>query len=118
MLTHDHLTEFAGLHVVEFPSRRTADGPPPVPPEALADPASVAWRLRIDLSHPQKLDAVCERGEDREEGESWEEHFDLFVSPGMRARIRAAFPEAEVDLSDSASDVAIEEGHTYVAFHE
>ncbi|MFE3459173.1 STM4015 family protein [Nocardiopsis aegyptia] len=49
MLNDEHLTEFAGLPVVEFPSRQNADSPPPGLPAALADPASVAWRLRVDM---------------------------------------------------------------------
>ncbi|GAB2517106.1 STM4015 family protein [Nocardiopsis aegyptia] len=49
MLNHDHLTEFAGLPVVEFPSRQNAGSPPPGLPAAAADPASVAWRLRVDM---------------------------------------------------------------------
>jgi hypothetical protein len=41
-----------------------------------------------------------------------------FVSPGMRDRIRAAFPDAAVDLSDPAPAWPIENGITYVAVHE
>jgi hypothetical protein len=49
VLHHHHLTEYGGLPVVEFPSRGNADAPSPGLPGALADPASVAWRLRIDM---------------------------------------------------------------------
>ncbi|RKS05728.1 hypothetical protein DFP74_1336 [Nocardiopsis sp. Huas11] len=49
MLNDHHLTEFAGLPVVEFPSRSNADHPSPGLPSALADPAAVAWRLRVDM---------------------------------------------------------------------
>jgi hypothetical protein len=49
VLNDDHLSEYGGLPVVEFPSRGNADHPSPGLPAALADPASVAWRLRIDM---------------------------------------------------------------------
>jgi hypothetical protein len=49
VLNHDHLSEFGGLPVVEFPSRGNAENPSPGLPAALADPASAAWRLRIDM---------------------------------------------------------------------
>ncbi|WP_150251724.1 STM4015 family protein [Nocardiopsis deserti] len=61
MLNNHHVTEFAGLPVVEFPAVETEEAgtyseePAQSPEElaaAIADPGSVAWRLRVSSVYP------------------------------------------------------------------
>ncbi|RKS09419.1 hypothetical protein DFP74_5155 [Nocardiopsis sp. Huas11] len=81
MVIQHHLTSYAGLPVVEFPSRdleeerarssrsearRTGTPPVPVPPDpaleaALRDPGSVAWRLRSMFCEEEEFAPYVDR---------------------------------------------------------
>ncbi|MFF8765158.1 STM4015 family protein [Nocardiopsis dassonvillei] len=78
-----HITEFAGLPVVEFPAVETEEAgiyseDPPQSPEALAaaiaDPGSVAWRLRVSSVYP---------------AEDFGDYFARFLAAVDTGRIRA-----------------------------
>ena len=76
MLNDDHLTEYAGLPVVEYSSQSNADDPSPGLPEALAGPASVAWRLRTEMWLG-------------DEEEPFKDYFPRFLAEVDTSRVRA-----------------------------
>ncbi|WDZ90160.1 STM4015 family protein [Nocardiopsis sp. HUAS JQ3] len=93
MLNHHHITEFAGLPVVDFPAIGAEDGPyaedPHQPPEALAaavaDPGSVAWRLRVSSVYP---------------AEDFGEYFARFLAAVDTGRVRALVVGGWGDFED------------------